>query len=318
MTVEFAGAARRINARDIEHAAQSIGCEVAALRAVMAVESRNSGFDAKRRPIILFEPHVFHRNLPQGSAKQIGAEKQGLAYRRWGERPYPKTSDGNYDRLSRAIKIDQEAAFRAVSMGMGQILGENFRVAGHASATEMFEAAKESEADQLAQMIGFIRGERIDDHLREKNWPNFARAYNGNGQVEKYAKALSTQYAKWKKIAATPREEISAGDLRDAGSRTIAATDQIKNSAQAITAAGASASAVLSQAGDVVQQAKDLSEGVKAGAPYIELVHAYWPIIALSLLTGAAFFFAWRIWSWAHKAESARVDDARTGLHGGL
>ncbi len=48
-------------------AAQALGCEVAAVRAVAEVESRGSGFDAQGRPTILYERHVFARNTaPKG------------------------------------------------------------------------------------------------------------------------------------------------------------------------------------------------------------------------------------------------------------
>ena len=48
-------------------AAQALGCDVAAVRAVAEVESRGSGFDAQGRPTILYERHVFSRNTaPKG------------------------------------------------------------------------------------------------------------------------------------------------------------------------------------------------------------------------------------------------------------
>jgi hypothetical protein len=313
--MEFSGAARPITAREIEEAAKKLDCEIAVLRAVMAVESRNSGFDAKRRPIILYEPHVFFRNLPPGSAKQKAAVAAGLAYQRWGMRPYPKGSDAQYDRLRRAAEIDKDAAFRAISVGMGQVLGENFRIAGCDSAVEMFEEAKESEAAQLRHMLNFIRARRIDDDMREKRWESFARVYNGPGQVKKYAAWLAREYAKWSKITSKPRQELTAKDLRAAGSKTIAATDSVKTAVTTIAVAGSAASGAVSDIQGTVQQAQEVVEGVKAGVSLLEIVQTYWPIILVVTATAVAAFFLWRAWRAASAAEQERVENARTGIN---
>jgi hypothetical protein len=202
--MSFSGPARRLTPEDIAAAAKSIGCEVAALRAVIGVESRGSGFDARDRPIILFEPHVFYRQLekrPRATYDQglNRAVMAGLAYKAWRRGNYPggstlQQSDANYARLSRAMAIHPESAFRAISIGMGQVLGENFDAAGFSSAIAMFEAAKESEAAQLAQMLGFIRENHLDDDIRAKRWTTFARGYNGSGQVVMYAERLAQSY----------------------------------------------------------------------------------------------------------------------------
>jgi hypothetical protein len=211
-TMSFSGPARRLTSEDIVAAAKSIGCEVAALRAVIGVESRGAGFDARDRPIILFEPHVFYRQLekrPRATYDQglNRAVMAGLAYKAWRRGNYPggsplQQSDANYARLSRAMAIHPESAFRAISIGMGQVLGENFDAAGFSSAIAMFEAAKESEAAQLAQMLGFIRENHLDDDIRAKRWTTFARGYNGSGQVVMYAERLAAAYKSWSQRAA--------------------------------------------------------------------------------------------------------------------
>jgi hypothetical protein len=66
----------------------------------------------------------------------------------------------------------------------------------------MFEAAKESEAAQLAQMLGFIRENHLDDDIRAKRWTTFARGYNGSGQVVMYAERLAAAYKSWSQRAA--------------------------------------------------------------------------------------------------------------------
>lgn len=318
--IQFAGAARRITADDVARAAERLGCEVAALRAVMTVESRNSGYDAKRRPIILFEPHVFYRVLPQG--KRLVAARAGLAYPRWGERPYPATSDGNYARLEQAAAIDEECAFRAVSIGLGQILGENFHVAGFETAKAMFEAACDSEGAQLEQMASFIQTSGLAKFLREKNWRAFALGYNGPGEKRNHYDALLARaYARWKPLD-KPREELTARDLRRAGSRTIHGADRVRSGLGGVVAAASAGGAVVSQAQDVVAEANDAvhtaAGAAQSGAHALDWAQSHWQALALLLAAAALFLFLWRIWSGARTVTIARVDDARTGINGSI
>ncbi len=50
MTDDFKGAALPMTAEDVVTVAEEIGVEVAALKAVLAVESAGSGFDKSGRP----------------------------------------------------------------------------------------------------------------------------------------------------------------------------------------------------------------------------------------------------------------------------
>ncbi|WP_064033476.1 N-acetylmuramidase family protein [Methylosinus sp. R-45379] len=309
----FSGVARRMSALDIEQAAGKIGCEVAALRAVLAVESRGSGFDAKKRPIILFEPHVFWRNLTPND-QRLDAWRAGLAYEKWGTKPYAKTSDGNYDRLARAIAIDEECAYRAVSIGLGQVLGENYDAAGYPSARAMFAAATESEAAQLGQMIGFIEHNHLDDELRRKDWKGFARGYNGPGQVEKYSGLLAKAYQKWAKVAAVPREQTTAKELRASGSRTIAGADRAQQGVSGVVVTGGAA-AGLEAAPAVLDKLQEAATALQSNVGVLEVLQTYWrPLAAITLIALMAYF-VWRAWRGASLVKAARVDDAASGLN---
>jgi hypothetical protein len=313
--VTFSGAARRLTAADVEAVADRLGCEVAALRAVLAVESKGAGFDSKRRPIILFEPHVFYRNLPPGSDKQRRAVSQGLAYKSWGAKPYPAGQDAQYTRLAAAMKIDEEAAFRAISVGLGQVLGENFRICGFGSAVELFEDAKESEGNQLGHMAGFIRSKRIDDDLREKRWEQFARVYNGPGQVPKYSKWLAREYAKWKKIEAVPRERLTAAELKAAGSKTIQGTSRAKAALVSAGAAAAGAREMADNVQSVVTPFADAAAHVHSASSAYEWASNNWQAVGFIALSALVVFFLWQIWDGIQQAEQARVEDARDGLN---
>lgn len=312
-SLNFSGPARPITAKDVAEQAKFYKIELAALRAVMAVESRNSGYDSKKRPIILFEPHVFYRNLSGWQRDQ--AVRQGLAYKSWGQRPYPSGSDAQYARLAAAIKINEEAAYRSISVGMGQVLGENFKIAGCDSAREMFEQATVSEVNQLKHMIGFIVGKGLRDELNRHDWAGFAAVYNGKGQVPKYSKWLAREYAKWDRILSKPREDLTVQDLRDAGSKTISHADKAKAAVAVASVAGPTAGAVLDTARNIidpVSQGIEVAQKAKDNASWIS---ENWQLVAggvLIAVTLGACYIAWRA---MQKVEEERVQNARDGIN---
>lgn len=192
----FKGAARPLTAINVAIAAQLIGVGEDEVRAVIEVETRGGGFDRQGRPRMLFEPHVFYREL--GEAKRKQAVSAGLAYPRWGQERYPTDS---YPRLLRAIQIDRPAALRSASWGLGQIMGFNCRAAGYHSAEDMVSAFLETEEAHLRAMIAFIQSEGLDDDLRRRDWASFARGYNGAGYAQHgYHTRLATSFEKWSRI----------------------------------------------------------------------------------------------------------------------
>ncbi|TPK70212.1 DUF3380 domain-containing protein [Mesorhizobium sp. B2-4-15] len=200
MDLNFRGAAKRLDDLDLPKLGATIGVGEDEIHAFLDVETRGHGFDSQGRPIILFEPHVFYRNL--APAARFLAVKQGLAYPKWGERPYPADS---YPRLIAACDIDQTAALKSASYGLGQVLGENFEAAGFLTVQAMVEAMTESEELQLAAAINFIQHDNLDGHLRRHEWAAFALGYNGEGyKKNQYDIKLAEAYRKWSRIADTP------------------------------------------------------------------------------------------------------------------
>lgn len=196
----FRGKAKRLDAWDFGVIGRRLNLSEDKVRAVVEVEASGSGFDGLSRPKALFEPHVFYREL--GEKKRALAVNQGLAYRRWGERPYPKDS---YPRIIAAMSIDRPAALRSTSWGLGQVMGFNHKTVGYASVEEMVFDLLDDEEKHLAQMIRFIEAESLDDDLRDGRWEAFARGYNGPGYAKHgYHTKLAAAYAKWSKIKDTP------------------------------------------------------------------------------------------------------------------
>jgi N-acetylmuramidase-like protein len=199
--MRFKGAAQRMRDDDLPRIGSKIGVGEDEMHAFLEVEARGSGFDSAGRPKMLFEPHIFYRELGAGS-KRDRAVREGLAYPKWGQQKYPSDS---YPRLARAIEIDEVAALRSCSWGIGQVMGFNHKLAGFPTVHAMIEAMMDSEAAGLEASVNFIRACKLDDELRAHDWAGFARGYNG----EKYAQhgyhtKLKAAYEKWAKIKDTP------------------------------------------------------------------------------------------------------------------
>ena len=103
----FAGTATPINEKDYERAAQSLFCDLAAIKAVAEVESGGrSGFLTDKRPKILFESRWFHK-LTNG---RFDGSHPDISTPSW-VRNY-KGGAGEYDRLLTAIDLDRDAALK--------------------------------------------------------------------------------------------------------------------------------------------------------------------------------------------------------------
>jgi hypothetical protein len=197
---DFRGRAKRLDDIDLPRIGHRIGVGEDEIHAFMEVESRGSGFDKQGRPAMLFEPHVFYREL--SGSKRDRAVREGLAYADWRPGKYPADS---YPRLKAAMAIDETAALRSASWGLGQILGTNHRDAGYATPQAMVRAFMEDEEDHLEAMVRFLQTNRLDDDLKAHRWVDLARGYNGPQHAKHdYAGRLARAYAKWRRIKDTP------------------------------------------------------------------------------------------------------------------
>ena len=103
--MNFIGTGIRLQPGDVGAVARSIGLETAVLLAFMEVEANGRGFDGRNRLKILPEPHKFWSELGPGAARDRAAAN-GLAYPKWGTKPYPKSTDDRYAQLGRMSSID--------------------------------------------------------------------------------------------------------------------------------------------------------------------------------------------------------------------
>lgn len=148
--------------------------EVAAAEAwtVMAVETGGCGFLPDRRPVILFERHIFHRRTAgvfDAAQPAISAPASG---------GYLGGSQ-EYDRLAEAVALNRAAALESASWGLGQIMGFNAPAAGFASAEAMVTAMMNEEDAQIEGMATFMRSKKLHVPLAVHDWAAFAKGYNG-------------------------------------------------------------------------------------------------------------------------------------------
>lgn len=195
----FKGRAKRLDDIDLPRIGHLIGVGEDELHAFMDVEAAGSGFDSHGRPKMLFEPHVFYRNL--SGSKRDKAVKAGLAYSKW-RRNYPADS---YPRLIEAMKIDETAALKASSWGLGQILGENHKAVGYSTPQTMVRAFMEDEEKHLEAIVQFLISKKLAAKLKAHDWAGVARGYNGAGYKQNaYDTKMAAAFKKWQRIKDTP------------------------------------------------------------------------------------------------------------------
>jgi len=185
---------------DLDRAAADLAVDRAAIKAVYEVEAGGAGF-LGLRPKLLFEGHVFWRLL-QDQGRDPAALARGnedILFPKWTSAHY-RGGLAEYARLERARAIDAVAAMQSASWGLFQIMGLNFAAAGFADVDAFVAAMDRSEAAHLHAFGAFLVGTRVGDRslrdlLAERDWPAFARAYNGPGyRKNRYDDKLRSAY----------------------------------------------------------------------------------------------------------------------------
>jgi N-acetylmuramidase len=181
-----------ISESDWLSAANKLGVEIKALKAVAAVETGAQGaFDKSGRPAILFERHYFHK-LTAGIYSTKNPSISNAVSGGYG------LFSIQYAKLEEAYKLNPEAALRSASWGAFQIMGENYHAAGYSSVNSFVADLVKSEVAHLNAVTNFINSNpKMKTALINKNWAGFAEAYNGPGYAKNdYDTKLESAYGK--------------------------------------------------------------------------------------------------------------------------
>lgn len=185
---------------DYKSAAQTLGVQFAAIKAVASVESNGAGFLADGRPKILFERHVMYAQVTQklGAAKanDLAAKHPDIINAKSGG--YDGGSK-EHDRLARAVALDRDCALASASWGAFQIMGYHWRSLGYQSLQAFINAMYAGESAQLDAFVRFIKADPVlVRSLKGLNWPAFAARYNGKNYAKnKYDEKMSDAYRKF-------------------------------------------------------------------------------------------------------------------------
>ncbi len=170
-----------------------MNCEIAAIKAVVAVESSGGGFLPDGRPKILFEALYFHK-LTNG---RYDKTNPNISSPNWNRSLY-KGGVKEWDRLNEAATLNRPAALQSASWGLFQIMGANFAAAGFTSVEDFVAAMEASEGAQLKAFANFVKSKKLDGFLRKRQWANFASGYNGKSYAKnQYDTKLAASYKKY-------------------------------------------------------------------------------------------------------------------------
>jgi hypothetical protein len=197
-------AREKITPEHLAAAAAELGVPLAAVKAVLEVETPTGSFDAQGFPRILFEGHVFHR-LTGGKFDKVAPT---LSFPRWTREHYAKGKDVDqrnereHARLQKAVELSRSAALMSASWGGFQIMGENFAAAGFASLQDFINAMYAGEPAHLRAFVEFVQHDRggrgwkaLKSAVATGNWTPFAEFYNGASQhLHDYAGRLASAY----------------------------------------------------------------------------------------------------------------------------
>ncbi len=170
---------------EIKKIATDFGLTWKHVKTILLIESAGSGFDSATGKIkIQFEPTIFHKQL---ALKSITSTLKFISGTLYDVIIGTKVIENKVDVQSKewvafetAKAINEDAAYRATSFGLGQILGLNCTYCGFKTAKEMVISFEESEYNQLVGMMKFIKSQTsMYKALLNCDWDNFARLYNG-------------------------------------------------------------------------------------------------------------------------------------------
>lgn len=201
----FSANSKLLSEQNLIDFSNQFNLELAIVKAVNEVESNGKGFLVDGRPKILFEGHIFWRELEKRGIDPktyLNSNAQDILFENYTKKYYLGGS-AEYSRLEKAKNLGQDkkiidAANSSASWGLFQIMGFNALSIGYNSIDEFVEKMNKSEGEQLKAFGLFLEKNNLISVLRNKNWASFALKYNGPAyKTNKYDEKLSRAYSKY-------------------------------------------------------------------------------------------------------------------------
>lgn len=191
-----------LSEQDLVDFANLYNLELAAVKAVNEIESSGKGFLINGSPKILFEGHVFWRELQKRKVNPqtlLDESSKDVLYKKWTKNNYLGGTK-EYLRLEKAANLQdskqvKEAAYCSASWGAFQIMGYHYSSLGYESIDAWVNNMYEHEREHLKAFGKFLDVNQLMVHLKDRNWAKFAKGYNGPAyKLNNYDKKLETAY----------------------------------------------------------------------------------------------------------------------------
>lgn len=184
----------KLTTSQITEAAEQAGYDPTVVRALLQVETGGSGYDRKTGYLLIqFEPRWFKKLLGAKARREINTAyatpvsqrmgKQADLLSDWFLTQNNKVEGQVAERVAfnAAKRIDEHAALLATSWGLPQMMGFNHKLCEYNTVEEMVESFRQSEANQLAAMLRFIKSkEDLHQAVLDHDWRTIAYFYNGS------------------------------------------------------------------------------------------------------------------------------------------
>ncbi|UOB18746.1 N-acetylmuramidase domain-containing protein [Abyssalbus ytuae] len=197
--------AKLLSEQDLIEFSQTYNLDLAVVKAVNEIESSGKGFLTDGRPKILFEGHIFWRELKNRGidpSTLVNNNSKDVLYDKWTKKYYLGGS-GEYKRLEKALKLSpagevHDAAYCSASWGAFQIMGYHYNSLGYNSIDDFVKKMYDHEREHLRAFGKFLEVNNLIRHLKNKDWTKFAKGYNGTGyKLNKYDEKLEKAYKKY-------------------------------------------------------------------------------------------------------------------------
>lgn len=186
---------KKLTEEDYQKAATTVGLSVSHIKAVVEVEASGSGFLPSGKAKILCEGQWFS----EFTNSRYDKTHPQISYLKWDKSKY-YGGEKEWQRFDIMYRLDSNAAIKATSWGLFQIMGFHYAVCGYSSPFEYYQAMQESEAKQLDAFLKFINSKGLVKYLKNKDWDSFAYRYNGEGyKANRYDDKLEKAFEKYSK-----------------------------------------------------------------------------------------------------------------------